>query len=139
MCLLQTSSLPERVGSSLPGEWRVMNISNVDLLDLRGSEVTSGGSDLSQRILRFTVEGADAGDVFRVEVLPDPTTGPPKDIPQIIAGVFEGQGRQTMTCRLEGFAQRDYDVSIYRIDAKTAERDVNIDAPLAWRDTIPVH
>jgi len=113
-----------------------MQVRNVELLDVDGAVVKHGGKDLSLRQLRFTVDGAVKGDVVRVEVLPDPTFGPAKEIAQIIAGVCEGDGPQMMTCRLQGVAAHDYDVSIYRVDSKTAQRDVNTDVPLVWRTTI---
>lgn len=115
-----------------------MKVRSVEVLDINGAAVKTGGGDLSLRQLRFTVDGADQGDVVRVEVLTDPTFGPPKEVAQIIAGTFEGHGPQTMTCRLKGFARHDYDISIYCVDSSTAQRDINADVRLAWRTTITV-
>lgn len=113
-------------------------VKDVQLLDAAGNCLLHVGRTLDGCRLKFSVSAADAGDVFRVEVLGDPTTGPPKEIPQLVAGAFGGSEEQVMMVDLEGRAFRDYDVSIYRLSETQAKRDVNGDAELVYRQTFPV-
>jgi len=87
--------------------------------------------DLNGYRCRFEICGLPKGDVYRVEVAPDQTVGGPKEIPQIDAGVHTSK-IQSFDVALSGCARSDYMISIHKVDAQTAKRDRNVDAPKLW-------
>lgn len=112
-------------------------VDNVRLVDATGATLQNAPRMLTGCFLEFDVRGIPRGDVYRVEVFPDPNSGPAKDIDQISAGTHVS-AVQHFKAPLGGGASREVALSIHRVDAETAKRDPNIDQHREWEDYLKV-
>jgi hypothetical protein len=108
-------------------------VDEVRLVASNGSALRDAPHDLAGCFLEFNVRGIPRGDVYRVEVFPDPSAGPPKEIEQIQAGTHTFPV-QHFKVPLRRGASAEVALAIYRVDAETAKRDRNADRPKEWEE-----
>jgi hypothetical protein len=116
---------------------RIGFVHNARVVDPNGDVVRNVPTSLVGFRCRFDVWSLPRGDVYRVEVAPDQTFGPVKQISQIHAGTHV-HAVQHFDVVLEGSAQKDFMISVQKVDEATARRDRNEDAPKLWEATYPV-
>jgi hypothetical protein len=114
-------------------------LSNVTIKDPHGDVCkTALPSNLEGCKIEFDVTGPTNGDVYRVEVFPDPAADAiPDHLEEIPAGVHITDP-QHFSVFLTRTARHEFELTLYKVDAKTAGRDSNEDAPVLWRQTYTV-
>jgi hypothetical protein len=116
---------------------KIPRVDNVRLIDPTGVSQTVAPRNLHGWSLEFDVRGIAKGDVYRVEVFPDPTGPSFTMVEQIPAGTHTSVV-QHFKVPLTREARAEVSIAIYRVDAATARRDANESRPQEWGEYFEV-
>jgi len=109
---------------------RLPRVADVALVGPDGRVLAISPPDLEGCSLQFVARGVPHGDVYRVEVSPDPTVTV-QEIEQMVAGEHVKPVQQ-FSVGLRRKAVAEVALEIYRVDKATARRDVNSTASRQW-------